>query len=162
MEKVASPQVESMRASIRKINENLIRNKALLSKILLDQQSIACKSNFFFSDKAYIEHLLWVRHGGKDTEMTAKGLTSDSLQSSWENKQQVHRTTYPYRAGYRKWKIIHHSQEIHTEIEKRGRGEKQRSPSRVAGFRVQHLFHKCSFASRRTAQKQYLWKINNR
>lgn len=59
MEKVASPQVESMRASIRKINENLIRNKALLSKILLDQQSIACKSNFFSVTK----HILSISYG---------------------------------------------------------------------------------------------------
>lgn len=49
-EKVACPQVESMRLFIKKINENLIKNKALLSKTLLDQQLEAYKGKkkFFF------------------------------------------------------------------------------------------------------------------
>lgn len=59
-EKVACPQVGSMRLFIKKINENLIKNKALLSKTLLDQQLEAYKGKkkFFSKGKAYTEHVL--------------------------------------------------------------------------------------------------------
>ena len=52
-EKVACPQVESLRLFIKKINGNLIENKALLSKILLDHQLEAYKGKkkFFLMAK---------------------------------------------------------------------------------------------------------------
>ena len=59
-EKVACPQAESLRLFIKKINRNLIENKALLSKILLDHQLEAYKGkkNFFLNGKVYTEHVL--------------------------------------------------------------------------------------------------------
>ena len=49
-----------MRLFIKKINENLIKNKALLCKILLDQQLEAYKRKkyIYISGKAYTEHIL--------------------------------------------------------------------------------------------------------